>query len=115
MSYPVEHYLAIEQMAPPEITGDTIVLTPRTDGKHNRGAQVNFLERTKFMPEQGKRYTNAGGGTFLCLRSEPNGEAVMQNVKSLWTFEAHGCGIYEDGTMDWDYSTGGHFERFEEV
>ena len=68
--------------------------------------------RKKFTPEPGRTYTNAGGGTFLCLetRSEP-GLAVMRNVKSFWTLLAHGCGVYEDGTIDWDYSTGGHFEE----
>lgn len=68
-------------------------------------------KRTKFTPEQGKTYTNAGGGTYRCLRSGSKGKAVMQNVKSLWTVQAHGCGLYEDGTIDWDYSTGGCFEE----
>lgn len=68
-------------------------------------------KRTKFTPEQGQTYTNAGGGTFRCLSSGQDGEAVMQNVASLWTLTAHGCGLYEDGTMDWDYSTGGYFAQ----
>lgn len=67
--------------------------------------------RTKFTPEAGATYTNAGGGSFRCLQSGQIGEAVMQNVASLWTLNAHGCGVYEDGTIDWDYSTGGHFEE----
>lgn len=68
--------------------------------------------RTKFTPKRGGTYRNAGGGIFRCLREGyTTGEATMQNVKSLWTFQAHGCGIYEDGTMDWDYSTGGYFEE----
>ena len=66
-------------------------------------------KRTKFTPETGRTYTNAGGGSFRCLRADGPTEAVMQNVASLWTLRAHGCGIYEDGTIDWDYSTGGHF------
>lgn len=68
--------------------------------------------RTKFTPAEGEQYKNAGGGTFRCLSSGkglPAGEATMQNVASGWTFEAHGCGIYDDGTIDWDYSTGGCF------
>ena len=72
-------------------------------------------KRTKFIPETGRTYTNAGGGSFCCLMENGRGDAVMQNVSSLWTFMAHGCGIYEDGTIDWDYSTGGHFmERRDE-
>lgn len=67
-------------------------------------------KRTKFTPERGTIYANQGGGHFVCLASSAvAGEATMQNIKSGWTFRAHGCGLYEDGTMDWDYSTGGVF------
>ena len=72
------------------------------------------MERTKFTPERGKVYTNQGGGEFRCLASNPDVVpcvASMQNVKSLWTFIAKGCGIYTDGTIDWDYSVGGHFQK----
>lgn len=71
------------------------------------------MNRTKFTPRQGDAYKNQGGGSFRCLRScamLPY-TAVMQNVKSGWLFTAHDCGIYEDGTIDWDYSTGGRFEE----
>ena len=69
-------------------------------------------KRKKFTPKAGEIYRNQGGGTFRCLRSGWKlGEAQMQNVASGWTLDAHGCGIYEDGTMDWDYSTSGHFEE----
>ena len=39
----------------------------------------------------------------------------MQNIESLWTLQANGCGMYGDGTIDWDYSTGGHFAQEESV
>lgn len=70
--------------------------------------------RTKFTPTPGSTYKNQGGGTFKCLRSGgfmTEYDAVMQNTASGWTFTAHGCGGYEDGTMDWDYSSGGRFEE----
>jgi len=71
---------------------------------------MNRMKRTKFTPEPGKTYRNQGGGVFRCINySRIFGEATMQNVKSGWTLRAHGCGLYEDGTMDWDYSTGGYF------
>ena len=37
----------------------------------------------------------------------------VQNIKSGWTFYAHGVHIYEGqyvDSIDWEYSTGGHFE-----
>lgn len=65
----------------------------------------------KFTPEAGKTYKNQGGGTFRCLSAGTAGRAIMQNEASGWTFTANGCGLYEDGTMDWDYSTGDRFEK----
>lgn len=70
------------------------------------------MGRIKFTPTEGTEYKNAGGGSFRCLsagKGLPAYYATMQNVASGWTFEAHGCGIYRDGTIDWDYSTGGYF------
>lgn len=70
------------------------------------------MSRTKFTPEEGKQYQNAGGVVFRCLSSKrllPEGNATMQNIKTGWTFKAHGCGIYDDGTIDWDYSSRGFF------
>ena len=66
------------------------------------------MERKRFTPEKGKTYQNEGGGTFHCLEASDN-QVIMQNVASKWTLIAHGCGIYENGSIDWDYSTGGHF------
>lgn len=63
--------------------------------------------------EQGKTYKNRGGGTFRCLQAGGflrTGDAMVQNVASGWTCTAHGVTMYEDGTIEWDYSTGGRFE-----
>lgn len=68
-------------------------------------------KRKKFIPVPKNIYKNAGGGTYRCIGNLNEERAVMQNVDSKWTFTAHGCGIYEDGTIDWDRSTGGHFVR----
>lgn len=67
------------------------------------------MKREKFTPKEDKVYTNHGGGVFRCMSALANGIAVMQNINSGWTFTAEGCGIYEDGTIDWDHSTGGYF------
>lgn len=74
------------------------------------------MKRTAFIPRVGTVYANRGGGKFECIdiRTYRRIERItMQNIASGWTFTAHGCGIYEDGTIDWDYSTDGHFERIE--
>lgn len=59
----------------------------------------------------GKEYKNRGGGTFRCIRKTPYGW-YMQNTKSRWSFVAHVITLYEDGTIEWDYSTGGRFENY---
>ena len=74
-------------------------------------------KRTKFTPKVGQIYRNQGGETFRCLAvvgSDDEHNVIMQNTKSLWTFQANGCAIFEDGTIDWDYSTEGHFGNEDE-
>lgn len=66
-------------------------------------------KRQKFNPVPRAVYPNAGGGTFRCVYNLEDGKAVMQNIRSGWTFTAHGIGIYEDGSIDWDRSSGGYF------
>lgn len=66
-------------------------------------------EREKFVPSIGEYYRNRGGGEYLCMGVGAYDDAVMQNVASGWTLTAHGLGKYADGTIDWDYSTGGRF------
>lgn len=63
---------------------------------------------TLFAPVAGKAYTNHGGGTFRCLKAQ-GADATMMNMASGWTLEAHMCRQYKDGTIEWDWSTGGHF------
>lgn len=71
-------------------------------------------ERRAFYPIYGHIYSNHGGGIFRCTsqatRSAWHGVcARMENVKSGWTFEAKGIHRYNDGTIDWDFSTDGTF------
>ena len=67
----------------------------------------------RFIPTAGGTYENAGGGTYLCtcLAGVTQRDAWMRNTASGWTLLAHGIVRYEDGTIEWDYSTGGHFEN----
>ena len=66
----------------------------------------------RFIPSVDRIYENAGGGRYRCQM--PLGDrcdAWMQNTASGWTLLAHGIVRYEDGTIEWDYSTRGHFEE----
>lgn len=72
----------------------------------------------RFVPQIGKDYILHSVGSyytrFTCLSPAPVDQyssynAVLQNIWSGWTFTAHGVNLYEDGTIDWDFSTDGHF------
>lgn len=68
---------------------------------------------------EGRVYQNRGGGKFRCLASwgEPGGEskAVVRNVASGWRCLAHNVTLYADGSIEWDYSTGGFFDGTKEA
>ena len=69
--------------------------------------------------EEGRVYRNRGGGKFRCLTSwgKPGQEskAVVRNVASGWRCMAHNVTLYEDGSIEWDYSTGGFFDGVKEA
>ena len=73
------------------------------------------MTRTKFFPIKGSIYQNKGGGTFICLSDAVDtfigSQADMINAASGWRFDAHGIGIYDDGTIDWDFSLLGRFDK----
>ena len=68
-----------------------------------------YATRKPAILEIGRVYENEGGGFFRCQGIETVGNYFMQNVKSGWSFIAHGVGVYIDSKIDWDYSTGGCF------
>ena len=62
-----------------------------------------------FAPARGEIYTNAGGGRYLCESGGSHEFAWMTNIASGWSFTAKGIVQYDDGTIEWDYSTDGAF------
>ena len=69
--------------------------------------------------EKDRVYQNKGGGKFRCLTSweEPGygSKAEVRNVASGWRCLAHNVTLYEDGSIEWDYSTGGFFDGAKEA
>ncbi|MBW7573157.1 hypothetical protein [Caproiciproducens faecalis] len=59
----------------------------------------------------GCTYTNHNGSDYLCISIPDENSAVMERVKDRWSLIAHGIKMYGDGTIEWDYSTGGHWIR----
>lgn len=81
------------------------------------------------IPAFGQVYLNRGGGEYRCIDQMPitgttyyntssggsSGTiARFRNVKSGWTFFAKGVVQYIDGTIEWDHSSDGRFEKEEE-
>ena len=70
------------------------------------------MERVKLYPEVGRHYVDPRRmSRYVCLYVDSVGTAIFQNVASQWTFKAQGLGMYDDGIVDWDYSTGVHFVK----
>ena len=80
------------------------------------------MKGTYIVPVVGQTYRNRDGGEYLCTdtrlyendtqkqRAVSLGEHVawFKRVKDGWTLAAHGVIQYEDGTIEWNYSTGEH-------
>lgn len=57
----------------------------------------------------GQVYRNRNGWDYLCLENAGPGVAVLERVSDGWTLLAHGICVYEDGSIEWDRSTWGHW------
>lgn len=74
----------------------------------------NANKRTYFTPVVGEVYKNRNGWEYRCLETGwplRDHEAIMQSTQSRWTFRAVGCGVYPDGTIEWDWSKDGFFDK----
>lgn len=60
---------------------------------------------------EGNTYENKNGGTYKCLREINRDTYDMTNTVTGWTLRAHVITMYEDGKIEWDYSTEGRFEK----
>ena len=81
------------------------------------------MDKQYIIPVVGQSYHNRGGGEYRCTgnslymndaqeqRALALGEhiAYMERVKDGWKLDAHGVIQYADGTIEWNYSTGGRF------
>ncbi|QNK41564.1 hypothetical protein [Caproicibacter fermentans] len=78
---------------------------------HPDGTLDRLWEKSSTTIVPGCTYTNHNGGDYLCQSIPDDNSAVMERVKDKWTLVAHGIEKYEDGTIEWDYSTGGHWKK----
>ena len=57
----------------------------------------------------GEYYYNAGGGCYECLERINADCYIMINAQTGWKFLAHVITMHDDGTIEWDWSSEGHF------
>lgn len=83
------------------------------------------MQAKYILPVVGQIYKNRNDREYCCLSntSYPNEEAAqkalalgehqatMVRKSDGWSFTAHGFHQYEDGTVEWSYSTGGAFRE----
>ncbi len=83
------------------------------------------MQKKYILPVVGQLYKNRNGREYCCLSnasylSQSNmrvavslGEhrASMVRMSDGWSFVAHGLQQYEDGTVEWNFSTGGAFRE----
>lgn len=85
---------------------DRVLLVGRKPEEKRPATPEYRKTRKPLLPILNEWYTNEGGGVYKCLRVFGEGDAIMRNISSGWTLHAHGLSVYEDGRIDWDYSTG---------
>ena len=67
--------------------------------------------RQYFRPTVNEVYTNKNGSQYRCLSVKDGFNAEMIHTVSKWRFEAWGCQMFDNGTIEWDGSTGGYFDE----
>ena len=61
--------------------------------------------------QEGKCYINAGGGCYKVLHALDEDRYRVENICSGWVCIVHVITLYENGYIEWDYSTDGHFKK----
>lgn len=74
------------------------------------------MDRTYITPIVNQTYTNRNGSEYRCTSVAEairpcETTALFTRVRDGWSLQAAGILQYDDGTIEWNYSTGGHWPR----
>ena len=64
-----------------------------------------------FKLNEGTVYENAGGGFYRCNKVIDRDSYEVVNVYTGWTCIVHVITYYEDGCIEWDSSSMGHWDE----
>lgn len=87
-------------------SGSTREIIVKPDGRVDK-----IWERQYINPIPGVVYLNRNGVKYRCLESLTDHSAIMERVTDKWTLVAHGVQQYRDQSIEWNYSTGGHWKN----
>ena len=83
--------------------------------------EVFYMKSERIMPKVGSLYKlrDHEGYVLEVLRTLPEDgyspfSARVRSIITGWTMTIHGINQYEDGSIDWDFSTDGIFTRVDE-
>ena len=63
------------------------------------------MARRKYSIKKNEVVQHKNGWYFICIEDGKN--PTLMNVNTGWEMVVHGLGQYDDGKIDWDFSTGG--------
>lgn len=81
--------------------------TKHTTRKHDIFERGKNMERYAIL-NVGQTYRNRNGSDYICKQGGSDG-TILERTTDRWTLTAHGITLYDDGTIEWDSSTGGHW------
>lgn len=85
-------------------SGDTREVIVKSDGSVDKVWQREYI-----TPILGAVYRNRNGSEYRCKATLSDHSAIMERVTDNWTIIAHGIQQYHDRSIEWNYSTGGHW------
>ena len=97
----------------PDVTADALDDFDIGEIEKTMKQPLDINSRKPFRPEPIGIYTLAGTQCkYQCIAiDDVYPMFTMRNIETGWTCDVHDIGIYNNYSIDWSYSTNGHFEK----
>lgn len=90
----------------------------KADAKTDGGSGIKIDEDPRrhkkpkyIIPEHKACYRDRHGSIYECVAHLCGYDVILERVPDHYRFVAHGIQQHKDGTIEWDYSTGGHWNE----
>ena len=97
----------------PDVTADALDDFDLGEIEKTMEQPTDYNTRKPFRPELMGIYRLAGTESkYQCIAlDDVYYTCTMRNIETGWTCDVYGLGIYNNYSIDWSYSTNGHFEK----